>query len=292
VLPEGSHGQCCRLVERISLRSGAYRPCPRTRRCTVSSAAEYHIRLLFARLGIMYNLSATTQAERPNMCGRYTLSRTQEIRERFFGEGDGVDESLELTPRYNAGPDQNMPVVVQAGKKRLELMKWGLIPSWSIEYKSVSINARIEGIMSKPWFQTPIRLYRCLIPATGFYEWKRGTPYYIRRKDRGLFAFAGIYDTWTGIGSALKTFAIVTTAPNDFMTQIHDRMPVILQPDQEDIWLTTAPAKTCELLESLRSVSPDQMEMYPVSTLVNSALNEGPELTARVEVGTQTLFPM
>lgn len=100
------------------------------------------------------------------MCGRYSLSRTEEIRDRFFAEADGI----ELKPRFNVCPEQKMPVVVAGEKNRLELMKWGLVPFWSKEPKSLAINARIEGILTKPSFRKPIRYNRCLIPATGFYQ--------------------------------------------------------------------------------------------------------------------------
>ena len=130
------------------------------------------------------------------MCGRYTLSNAERMRVRFQIEMEDFD----LTPRYNISPEQVMPVVVRNDRNRLEMMQWGLIPAWSKEPKSTAINARIEGILTKPSFRKPIRYHRCLIPATGFYEWKKEqsgkTPYYIRRKDGELFAFAGIFDVW------------------------------------------------------------------------------------------------
>ena len=122
--------------------------------------------------------------------------QAERIRVRFQIEMEDFD----LTPRYNICPEQVMPVVVRDDRNRLERMQWGLIPSWSKEPKSTAINARIEGILTKPSFRKPIRYHRCLIPATGFYEWKKEqsgkTPYYIRRKDGELFAFAGIFDIW------------------------------------------------------------------------------------------------
>ena len=217
------------------------------------------------------------------MCGRYTLAKTDGLIERFQIEA----EIFDLTPRYNIAPEQLLPVVVRDGRNRLQLMKWGLIPSWSKEPKSMAINARIEGILTKPSFRRPIRYHRCLIPATGFYEWKKGntgkTPYYIRRKDGELFAFAGIYDIWNGTQEhEIKTFAIITTAPDKFLAQVHNRMPVILQPEQETVWLTTEPDKIDSLLQSLRPLPPDQLEMYSVSRNVNWARNDSPELVQRV----------
>lgn len=217
------------------------------------------------------------------MCGRYTLSRIEEIRERFGIEPYGIA----LRPRYNVCPEQTMPVVLSNGRNSLESIKWGLIPFWSKEPKSLAINARIEGILSKPSFRKPIRYHRCLIPATGFYEWKKEpnekSPYYIHRKDGDLFAVAGIFDEWAGAeAEPMKSFAIVTTAPNEFMAQVHNRMPVILAPEQEAAWLTTEPDKTNLLVESLQPPSPDLMEMYPVSREVNWGGNDSPELVQRV----------
>ncbi len=217
------------------------------------------------------------------MCGRYTLSRIQEIFERFQIEA----KDLELAPRYNIAPEQTMPVVVRGEKNRLELMRWGLIPSWAKEEKIISINARIEGILTKPSFRRPVCHQRCLIPATGFYEWKKEaggkTPYHIRRKDGGLFAFAGIYDRRKSseIGE-VKTFAILTTSPNELLSQVHNRMPVILTPEQESLWLTAEPTQTQSLLYSLQPVPEEEWELYPVSRKVNWAKNDAPELIRAV----------
>jgi len=217
------------------------------------------------------------------MCGRYTLSRIEEIRHRF-----GIDDcDVGLTARYNIAPEQVVPVVIRDDRNRLELMKWGLIPFWSKEPKSLAINARIEGILSKPSYRKPIRCQRCLVPSTGFYEWKKEpaekVPFYICRKDVALFAFAGIYDRWKQPdGAELKTFAIVTTTPNEFMAQVHNRMPVILSPEQEELWLTTEPGRTDAMLKSLQPLSPELMEMYPVSRRVNWVRNDSPDLIQRV----------
>lgn len=217
------------------------------------------------------------------MCGRYTLSKIEEIFARFQVEPD----NWELAPRYNICPEETLPVVVRGDQNRLEGMQWGLIPSWSKEPKSVAINARIEGILAKPSFRRPVCHRRCLIPATGFYEWKKEvegkTPYYIRRKDGDLFAFAGVYDVWRSPeGSQRKTFAILTSAPNELLAAVHNRMPVILTPEQERLWLTTEPAKTESLLQSLQSLPPEQLEMYRVSREVNRAQNDSPELIRAV----------
>jgi putative SOS response-associated peptidase YedK len=162
-----------------------------------------------------------------------------------------------------------------------------LVPFWSKEPKSLAINARIESILTKPSFRKPIRSQRCLIPATGFYEWRKEgagkTPFYIHRKDGELFAFAGIFDEWhVGGTDALKTFAIITTSPNDFMAQVHNRMPLILRPEDEDPWLATEPAKADGLLQSIQPLPPDKMELYQVSSRVNNVRNQGAELVERI----------
>ena len=167
------------------------------------------------------------------------------------------------------------------------MMRWGLIPAWAKEPKSIAINARMEGILTKPSFRKPIRCQRCLIPATGFYEWKKTpagkAPYYIRRKDGGLFAFAGIYDRWQSRETGeVKTFAILTTEPNQLLREIHNRMPVILPREQESLWLTADAARTPSLLESLQSLPEEQLECYPVSRQVNRARNDSPDLIAPV----------
>ena len=168
-------------------------------------------------------------------------------------------------------------------------MEWGLVPSWSKDpSKAGFINARIEGILSKPSFRGPIRKRRCLVPADGFYEWKKEktagklhkVPWLIRRKDHDLFAFAGIYDEWHGEGGeVMETYAILTTEPNELMRPIHDRMPVILRPDRESAWLETPGGKIEELIEQLSVPYPaGELEAHVVSTRVNSPTNDSPDL--------------
>ena len=213
------------------------------------------------------------------MCGRYTLTDIEELITRFQAEPGG----FELTPRYNVAPEQFQPVVIRDEKNRLELMQWGLTLFWSKDQQSRLINAKIEGILTKPSFRRPIRFHRCLVPATGFYEWKKEpsgkAPYYIHRKDGNLFAFAGIYDIRKDPSeNEIKTFAILTTAPNDLLAPVHNRMPLILQPEQEIQWLTTEPGKLDQLLKSLQPLPQDQLEMYPVSRMVNWVRNDSPQL--------------
>ena len=217
------------------------------------------------------------------MCGRYRLSNAERMRARFQVETDELD----LAPRYNIAPHEVMPAVIRNDRNHLEFMQWGLIPAWCKEPKSVAINARIEGILNKPAFRDPTRYHRCLIPSNGFYEWKKEAtgkaPYYIGRRDGDLITFAGIFDIWRdGAGKATMTFAIITTAPNELLASIHNRMPLILRPEQESLWLSAKPAEVDSLLLSLLPLPTDELEMYPVSRAVNWVGNDSPALIERI----------
>ncbi len=174
------------------------------------------------------------------MCGRYTLVKTGEVERRF----QASQGTLDLEPRYNVAPGQELPVVVRHSPNSLEVMRWGLVPFWAkdpkIGYKM--INARAEGIEQKPAFRKPFKTQRCLIPATGFYEWQKEgrnrQPIYFGLKNGDLFAFAGLYDiNYDQAGNKLKTYTIITTTANEVVGPVHDRMPVILRPEDESTWL-------------------------------------------------------
>lgn len=213
------------------------------------------------------------------MCGRYGLYDLDQFTDRY---GLPV-ESPEIKPNWNAAPGQFMPVVTAGDDgQAVEIMKWGLVPFWAkdtnIGYKM--INARAESAFDKPAWREPIRHHRCLIPANGFYEWKHldgkktKQPYYIYPKDQPLFSFAGICSTWKGSdGQPLQTYAIMTTAPNKEMTVIHDRMPVILHPDDETIWLDRSLEQEDVLQELLRPYPNNGLDMHEVSTDVNLVKN-------------------
>lgn len=212
------------------------------------------------------------------MCGRYSLY-TDDY-DKFYGDFELSNRLESLTPRYNIAPGMSVPVITKNSPKKIELMRWGLIPFWSkdpkIGYKM--INARSEGIESKPSFRKPLKSQRCLVPTSGFYEWKRMAedkiPYYIKLKDRDVFAFAGLYDIWKDAeGHPLKSFTIITTGPNKLMESIHNRMPVILEKEFEDKWLDEK-TDTAEILKMLESYPEKKMEAYPVSKLVNNTRNE------------------
>jgi putative SOS response-associated peptidase YedK len=219
------------------------------------------------------------------MCGRYSLVPTENIARRF----DIADQQLTLLPHYNVAPSQSMPVVVRNSPNHLVEMQWGLIPSWSKEprVKFSTINARAETLTTSPVFRGPFKSRRCLVPASGFYEWQQTgqgkQPYCIRLHDGELFAFAGLYDIWRdGEGNELYSYTIITSAPNELVAPIHNRMPVILHRPDEDVWLDkeTEPA---QLLSLLGPYDANEMEAYTVSRAVNNPANDGVELMRPVE---------
>jgi putative SOS response-associated peptidase YedK len=214
------------------------------------------------------------------MCGRYSLVPAENIAARF----DAQQDQLSLLPRYNIAPSQSLPVVVRNSPNRLVEMQWGLITSWSKEPRAQfsTINARAETIAKSPVFRGPFKSQRCLVPASGFYEWQRTSngkqPFCIRLKDNDLFAFAGLYDIWHDTaGNELYSYTVITTVPNGLVAPIHNRMPVILRRDDEDVWLdkATEPARLMALLVAYPA---EEMEAYPVSRAVNNPANEGAEL--------------
>ncbi|NMF96171.1 SOS response-associated peptidase [Aromatoleum toluolicum] len=221
------------------------------------------------------------------MCGRYALyGPVSRVREQFAAELD--QEVLDFKARYNAAPQQLLPVVRQrpTGERIVHLLRWGLIPSWSkdADIASKLINARSETVGQKPSFRAAYKSRRCLVPASGFYEWKPATgggrkqPFFIHPADDTLFAFAGLWERWARPdGEALDTFTILTTDANDVMRELHDRMPVIVPPADYGLWLSkeTPP----ELLHRLLApCAPDQIRMHAVSPLVGNVRNEDADL--------------
>lgn len=218
------------------------------------------------------------------MCGRFGLADVLQLGERFQL---ALDLDLPaVRPRYNAAPTQHLPVItVRGGRRRLELMRWGLVPAWAKDRTRPVINARAEGIQDKPTFRTPFRRQRCLVPATHFYEWRPDgdvkRPYLIRPTDQALFAFAGLYDVHADpAGGDHCSFAIVTTAANSLVRPLHARMPVIFRPELDAAWLDPT-LSTLELQLLLGPYPADAMEAYPVGPLVNSARHDGLALLAR-----------
>jgi putative SOS response-associated peptidase YedK len=178
------------------------------------------------------------------MCGRYRLSRRKQLIEEYF---EAAESEHEWTPRYNIAPTQSVPVIRQNPKepvRDLSLLRWGLIPWWAKDAVGAAqmINARSETADTKPAFRDALKSRRCLIPADGFYEWKKAgrakQPYCFEVNEGALFAFAGLWDRWMDpTGKPVETCSILTTTPNAVTSAIHDRMPVILDPDDYDLWL-------------------------------------------------------
>lgn len=219
------------------------------------------------------------------MCGRFTISFVIGLYERFQVRLPSID----LIPRYNIAPSQDVPVVVRlrpdSSENELRMMRWGLVPSW-VKDPSRSpkpINARADTLSDKPMFRELLQSRRCLIPATGFYEWKNErwgrAPYYIRMKDNSLFAFAGLFDRyWAPDGQAISTFSIITTEPNKVVAPCHDRMPAILKREDEKRWLCPGPLSRDTVGELLQSYPASLMIAYPVGKRVNNANAEGEDL--------------
>jgi putative SOS response-associated peptidase YedK len=217
------------------------------------------------------------------MCGRFSLTLDpNQLRQEFAWLNIPVDTA----PRYNVAPSQPVAVVPNDGRKQIDYFLWGLIPSWSMDasigYRM--INARSETAAEKPSFRAAFRRRRCLIPADGFYEWrkeddkKRKTPYYVFLKSMKPFFFAGLWESWASPdGSNILSCTILTTQPNDLVAQIHDRMPVILTPEYYDYWLNPNELKPSDLEGVLKAYPADQMSAYPVSTIVNNPANDSIE---------------
>lgn len=213
------------------------------------------------------------------MCGRYTLTEPNSLHKRF-----GTVNTLpkEIKPNYNAAPTQTMPVIVldAKGKSKIELMSWGINLHWM---NKLVFNTRTESIL-KPVWKKKFSTQRCIVPATSFYEWKKTgsakQPYLIRVKDQEIFGMAGIFEKWTEetTGEVFTSYSIVTTTPNNTMKPIHDRMPVILDPKEEKVWLDPD-QDTDELIVMLNSYSDKKMELYEVSPDVGKSKNNYIELT-------------
>jgi putative SOS response-associated peptidase YedK len=216
------------------------------------------------------------------VCGRYTLAKPiGAVRERF-----AVGDALTLEPRYNVAPGSEIVAVTtdRDGAPRGELLRWGLVPSWAkdpaVGFKM--INARAETLAERPAYKGAFQRFRCLIPADGFYEWqprdgRAKQPFHVTRSDGALFAFAGLWSVWHRGGTdELRTCTIITTTANELMATVHSRMPVILDREQEALWLDPAvPVPALQTL--LHGLAADITELRPVSTAVNDAANDGPE---------------
>ena len=217
------------------------------------------------------------------MCGRYTLFKEPaDLANRY-----NLANSFSYKSNYNVAPGQLMPIITNTGDTaKIEIMKWGLVPNWSkdtkIGYKL--INARADTIFEKPIWKNLILNKRCLVPFNGFYEWQRDIkeqkqPYYIHPKNQAIASFAGIWEVFSDTeGHNWHTYAIITTTPNKEMSAVHDRMPVILKPDQEAIWLDPSLDNPKDIQQFLNPLADGDLEVYKVSKDVNSPRNNSKEL--------------
>jgi putative SOS response-associated peptidase YedK len=218
------------------------------------------------------------------MCGRFTLTVSPEELQAAFPD---FIIPPDMPPSYNIAPSQPIPVIPNDGSARMDFYQWGLIPSWTKTSqlgKYSLINARSETAAEKSSFKNNLRRWRCLILADGFFEWSKSgpgggkTPYYITLNDHSPFAFAGLWDLWQSPeGDQLKTACILTTTPNDLVKPIHNRMPVILAPESYSSWLKEEEGPAEEFLPLLQPFPSGKMQAYPVSSYVNSPLNNSPQ---------------
>lgn len=217
------------------------------------------------------------------MCGRFTLVRLSDFLNRFpwIAPPDGEN----LPTRYNVAPSQTVAAVTN-GQSKIDYLRWGLVPSWAkdLAVGNRMINARAETLAEKPAFARLLRRHRCLVPADGFYEWRRNpdgktkTPMYIRMRGGLPFAFAGLWDTWRDArGATVPSCTIITTTPNELMRTIHDRMPVILQESDYQRWLAPTEAPAESLQELLAPYPAGEMEAYAVSKSVNNPRVDTPQ---------------
>jgi putative SOS response-associated peptidase YedK len=215
------------------------------------------------------------------MCGRFVLKAPFSELVRLYN----VTNNLNLEPRYNIPPTENIAAVrpdpVGTGR-RLDMLRWGLVPWWAKDLKVSfsNINAKAETVAEKPAFRDAFRERRCVIPADGFYEWKKidaktKQPYAIVMKDRSVFGFAGLWERWKdrASGEMIQSCTIITTTPNEVCAALHDRMPVILEPKDYARWLGEEATDPPHLMAMLRPYPAEAMEAYPVSARVGNVKN-------------------
>jgi len=218
------------------------------------------------------------------MCGRYVLRAIlQQLKETYGAVPAGT---FALEPNYNVAPSAHMPVVLETNDQRLiRPHRWGLVPFWADSLKTgySMINARAESLAKKRSFQKPFSSQRCIVPASGFYEWKTTksakAPHFIHRKESELMHFAGLYEQWRdGNGEIVNSYTIITTDANDSVSELHDRMPAMLLPGEFDIWLDPSNNDTAMLGDLLRPWPEDDIEFYRVKNEVGNVRNNRPEL--------------
>jgi putative SOS response-associated peptidase YedK len=218
------------------------------------------------------------------MCGRYVITSAPEAIRALFRYWEQPD----FPPRYNVAPTQPVPIVrLAAGVRSLALVRWGFVPAWVKDPRNFTllVNARGESVSERAAFRNAMARRRCLFPADGFYEWKAGgeksRPYFVRPRGGGPIAFAGLWETWMGPnGEEVETACILTTAANRLLAPIHDRMPVVIAPEAFDLWLNCAEVDATTAAALIAPAPEDLFEAYEISTAVNRAANDSPDLIA------------
>ncbi len=222
------------------------------------------------------------------MCGRFTLAADP----KKISEAFEVTVTADLEPRYNIAPTQPVAVIANNNRAQVELFHWGLIPPWAKDPKigNRMINARGETLGEKRSFKAPYKRRRCLVISDGFYEWRKNpgskqkTPLYIKLRKDDLFAFAGLWESWSNPdGDTVLSCTIITTEPNELVADIHNRMPVILPPEAYDRWLDPAERQPAELQDLLTPYPAEAMTAYEVSTVVNNPRNDSPQCVEPVQ---------
>jgi putative SOS response-associated peptidase YedK len=224
------------------------------------------------------------------MCGRFSQTATPAV----IAEQFAISDPPLFTPRYNIAPSQSVTAIwadLETSVRQLVFLRWGLIPSWAKDAKigAQCINAKAETVAEKPAFRSAFKKRRCLVVATGFYEWqvqgKRKQPMWIGLKSKAPFALAGLWEHWQPAeGEPADTCTIITTEPNELMKPIHTRMPVILSPSAYDAWLDPSYQQVDPLKALLRSYPSEELMAYPISTLVNNPRNDAPQVLEAVSV--------
>lgn len=222
------------------------------------------------------------------MCGRYAL--TLKDKEALQELRDLIGDDFEMSPRYNIAPQQTAPVIRRLDDKmKLDELRWGFRPAWLKDKNKAQINARAETVFESKMFKHSALNRRCLVPATGWYEWQAREggkqPHYFHRRDGGLLLLAGIWTTWHGEdGKDESNYAIITTEANSLAAPIHNRMPVILNEAGREAWLDSANQAVPVLGMLLQPYEGDGLDAYPVSTYVNAPKNTGDKCLERIAV--------
>lgn len=224
------------------------------------------------------------------MCGRFDIHSAIEIIAKLFGVEAG-DILIELAPNYNVAPSNTVPIVVKGERKQLVPARWGFIPSWAKEEKAgySLINARAETVAEKPVFRDAFQKQRCLVIADGFYEWQtignEKRPVYVHLRSGAPMGFAGLYSTWRSPrdNATITTCTILVMNADELLKPVHDRMPVILDPASRDRWLDPAVHGKEDVLSLLKPCSSNELELYPVSSKVNSPKNNDAGLIGRID---------